>query len=524
MIIAFSSKIDYLCLRVIQLCEVWGIRLIDFRNQFVTHPFLSLILQFVNQRDSLNGNNQNYETLSKEISEETARLQGEINATNTALETAKTEITDAYTMAITTAIETNNGLIDKKVADEITTINNRIDAEIETLNNTISAIETRLDTLEQEINNKILALDGRVSDLELDVTDLLKRIQSVSYIPRYSDGIANMERIVGKDNGVAKFDFMISPKDAVVELEKVWRNTVAMKAIYTQTRTISFVELPIINFETDVENGIITLNVSGKNLSDEFFLNEVSASAALFISDGNNKIISDYVPILSNDINVIYYTSNTGATINANIESTPGCINNIYTQGRGSIIFNDKITMIPDSAFFKCNDLKSVTLPHCVTTIGYHAFACRNLENIVLPNSITKIESYAFSGTRLTNITLPQYVKKISNDTFSGCYLLTNIVIPNGVKTIQSNAFGLCERLTNVTIPESVTLIDVYAFYRCGYMSIYCKPNNPPKLSDSAFNGTQISNVYVPKTAVDLYKSADEWKRYALKIIGYDFN
>lgn len=57
-IIAFSSKIDYLCFRVIQLCEVWGIRLIDFRNQFVTHPFLSLILQFVNQRDSLNGNNQ----------------------------------------------------------------------------------------------------------------------------------------------------------------------------------------------------------------------------------------------------------------------------------------------------------------------------------------------------------------------------------------------------------------------------------------------------------------------------------
>lgn len=59
-IIAFSSKIDYLCFRVIQLCEVWGIRLIDFRNQFVTHPFLSLILQFVNQRDSLNGNNPYY--------------------------------------------------------------------------------------------------------------------------------------------------------------------------------------------------------------------------------------------------------------------------------------------------------------------------------------------------------------------------------------------------------------------------------------------------------------------------------
>ncbi|WP_416998864.1 hypothetical protein, partial [Alistipes indistinctus] len=71
-VIAFSSKIDYLCFRVIQLCEVWGIRLIDFRNQFVTHPFLSLILQFVNQRDSLNGNNHenvevNQNTFSKEV-------------------------------------------------------------------------------------------------------------------------------------------------------------------------------------------------------------------------------------------------------------------------------------------------------------------------------------------------------------------------------------------------------------------------------------------------------------------------
>ena len=468
--------------------------------------------------------NENYEALNKKVSEETAHLQEEIDAVNTALDSAKAELTAAYTNAIKTAIETNNGLINKEITDAIASITEKIDTEVGTLNNKISSIKNRIDELEQEINDKILALDNRVSDLETDVAALLKRIQSVSFIPRYSDGIANMERIVGKDNGVAEFDFMISPKDAVVELEKVWRNTITMKAIYTQTRTISFIELPIINFETDIENGIITTSVSGENLSDDFFLNEVSASAALFISNGNNKIISDYVPMLSNDVNVIYYTSNTGATINANIESIPDCINNIYTQGRGSIIFKDKITMVPDSAFFRCNDLKSIILPYCVTTIGYHAFACRNLENIVLSNSITTIKSYAFSGTRLTNITLPRCIKKISYDTFSNCYLLTNIVIPNGVKTIQSNAFGLCEKLTNVTIPESVTLIDVYAFYDCGYMSIYCKPNNPPKLRDSAFNGTSISNIYVPKTSVDLYKSTDVWKKYASKIIGYDFN
>lgn len=120
------------------------------------------------------------------------------------METAKTELTEAYTNAIKTAIETNNGLIDKKITDEIATVNNRIDTETTTLNDKISSVETRLTTLEQEINDKILALNGRVSDLEDNVTALLKRIQSVSYIPRYSDGQAVMKKIIGQDEGIAE--------------------------------------------------------------------------------------------------------------------------------------------------------------------------------------------------------------------------------------------------------------------------------------------------------------------------------
>lgn len=179
---------------------------------------------------------QHIADLQIEITANKEALQKEIDETNAALETAKTELTESYTNAIKTAIETNNGLIDKKIADKIATVNNRIDTETTTLNDKISFVETRLTTLEQEINDKILALDGRVSDLEDNITALLKRIQSVSYIPRYSDGQAVMKKIIGQDEGAAEFDFMISPKEAAIELGKIWSKAVTMKAVYTQTR------------------------------------------------------------------------------------------------------------------------------------------------------------------------------------------------------------------------------------------------------------------------------------------------
>ena len=440
--------------------------------------------------------NENYEILSNEISEETARLQKEIDTTNTALETAKTELTEAYTNAIKTAIETNNGLIDKKIADEITTINNRIDTETTTLHDKISSVETRLTTLEQEINDKILALDGRVSDLEDSITALLKRIQSVSYIPRYSDGQAVMKKIVDQDEGIAEFDFMISPKDAVSELEKVWNDAVTMKAVYTQTRSVSFVDLPILDFTADTQNGIITLKVSGRNLDDMYWRGLNGASTVLFISDGNNSIASVYIQMEANLVSdyVIYYTTKDNTPLEPFRENFgANLISNTYTTAdKGMMLFDGNVTIIGDSAFDLCN-----------------------LTSIIIPETVQEIGAGAFSRTDLTSIIIPERVKKIG-----------------------SSAFFSCSRLTSITIPQNVTFIGACAFYGCWQLaSVYCPSVNPPTLGittsigpdgetydfDNFNNNATNRKFYVPTNAVNAYKTAEGWTKYADQIVGYDF-
>lgn len=43
---------------------------------------------------------------------------------------------------------------------------------------------------------------------------------------------------------------------------------------------------------------------------------------------------------------------------------------------------------------------------------------------------------------------------------------------------------------------------------------------NPPTLGANAFDGEGYTTIYVPSSAVDDYKSADNWSTYADLIIG----
>ena len=109
-----------------------------------------------------------------------------------------------------------------------------------------------------------------------------------------------------------------------------------------------------------------------------------------------------------------------------------------------------------------------------------------------------------------------QQQKKIGSAAFYGCANLSWITIPNSVTYIGASALKDCVGLTSVTIPGNVTDISREAFWGCtGLTSVYSKNPTPPEACATFSSVTyNTATLYVPKGAVDAYKSAGGWREF----------
>jgi len=228
-------------------------------------------------------------------------------------------------------------------------------------------------------------------------------------------------------------------------------------------------------------------------------------------------------PVYNAHVFAFMPTSYSGAyTIPNGIESIAGYA--FYgCSSLTSVTIPNSVTSIGDYAFHDCTGLTSVTIPNSVTSIGNDAFmSCKNLTSVTIGNSVTSIGDRAFyccSG--LTFVTIGNSVTSIGDYAF-GCTGLTSVTIGNSVTSIGDCAFWGCTSLTSVTIGNSVTSIGDYAFYSCsGLTSVTIEAETPPVLSNiPVFDDTNNYPIYVPCNAVNTYKTASAWRRYADRIYG----
>lgn len=84
-----------------------------------------------------------------------------------------------------------------------------------------------------------------------------------------------------------------------------------------------------------------------------------------------------------------------------------------------------------------------------------------------IPEGVETVRTKAFyKCSELRSITLPTTVKRIEEKAFFRCSI-DEIILPEGLTFIGKDAFTYCEGLTSIVIPESVKEIGEYAFYNC---------------------------------------------------------
>ena len=216
-------------------------------------------------------------------------LAAAVTAQQTALEQAKKDLTAAYEAAIKKAIEDNNGVIDDAIAAAITAATNNLQSEIDGIKAEIASIKSRLETLE---------------------TNFANRIQSLVFVPQYSDGKILMDYTYR----TTQAHFRISPA-SIAKLISA-ENVTAFARYTNDPTTRAFVPefpLTVVSVTSD-DSGVIEVNLKedSNNLFDtEFWNGTKEAVIYIRISDGNSDVVSDAVPMIahgygSNEDNSIY--------------------------------------------------------------------------------------------------------------------------------------------------------------------------------------------------------------------------
>ena len=395
----------------------------------------------------------------------------------TDLATARTEITTAYKQAISTAITTLDGKLSGQIADEVETINGRIDSEVETINNTISALTERVSTCEREIRNlknTIYSMQQDIEELQQKVSALLARIQSIVYIPHYSDGKAIMTYTNNGTltPGTASLDFEIKPAGIASELVTVWRNALYVKAVYTVTKSApEMVDLVIESVEADGE--VLSLTISGAGLKDEFFKSQCSASIRLGITDGNNDRTSEYITLVPWTQDVIHFEDSAFKTY---------CVEIFDTSGDGEISADEALA---------------------VTEINAPALNITSLNGIEYFSNLERLD---VSFNKLTSLSLVHNKK------------LTNVFV-NGNKLQTLNLDGLAQikeldcssnKLESLDVSVSYGLRDLNCASNSlgsldlrnnkALVNLQCSSNNISSLNLS--NNTNLETLYCRKNSL----------------------
>lgn len=205
------------------------------------------------------------------------------------------------------------------------------------------------------------------------------------------------------------------------------------------------------------------------------------------------------------------------------------------------LVIPEGIRGIAGHAFFECNNLREVSFPSTLVSVGGWAFRgtawldaqadglvyAGNVlleykgdkasvpEVINVPDGVKGISGMAFRQcSKLKEITIPNSVEYIGDRAFEHCAGLTKVNLPDGIIVLLDRLFGNCISLTELTLPASVSAIS-YNAINCKTMPVIKSlATTPPATLNLRAKDGENTVLYVPASSITAYQSALFWRDF----------
>ena len=509
------------------------------------------------------------EAIEKSIKSGDETITASLDELKESLQATKTALTEAYTKAIEDAITNNNGVIDSKIAAEITAVNKRIDSEVNTINSRIAALEERIKAIEDKLNEILNRKLEIAFDVDSNIIVAPNYTFEIGYSVTSSTNSATVEVTSSADikakvvtNGL-NGKISITTGNAIDEYSKVVvfvsnGENVIMRSITFEQATVQINNsdtkiIPVeggkveLSFLTNVECEVVipssasswltvaptTMAPEQRTITLQATANEgLNRSAVVTVKSVEGNLAVEYTIKQESNIVILNYTTNDSKPLDLYSAEGFGAelAENSYdaATGKGYLKFNGKIDTIPANAFVACTNLTWIEIPDCITTIGDSAFrGCSAIEEITIPSSVKSIGTSSFEGCggkAIINCEIPSvdsHTAKLGKF-YKGQF--TEVVIGNGVTSIGMWAFLQCASLTNITIPDGLTSIGQNAFYECTSLTSITIPDSVINIGGSAFYGcSSLTSITIPDSVTDIGRQAF-FNCSSLKAVYYNGN
>ena len=200
------------------------------------------------------------------------------------------------------------------VADRMNDVRNELVAEFEKVREEMAAMYA-------DLNKAINCLNKSVEEIKADIAAILDRVQSVVYVPKYSDGKATIEWAAIESysdtqefactviEGTSHIDYQVYPAECAEALAEAWNNaeedlksflTFDSTGVTVRSEETSF---EIVAVEAD-EEGVLHIDFQARGLADEFYTSgrpgTQGYSISLVIANENANLSSCYTNLVAN--------------------------------------------------------------------------------------------------------------------------------------------------------------------------------------------------------------------------------